>query len=49
MGRGPVGAPERESSRGTKTTGPDCPLLRPAGRSGRPETARQSYSIDAVN
>lgn len=32
-----------------KNTDPDFPLLPPAGRSGRPETARQSYSIDAVN
>src|SRR3546814_13533706 len=30
-------------------TDPDLPLQPPAGRSGRPETARQSYSIDAVN
>ena len=28
---------------------PDYPLQPPAGRSGRPETARQSYSIAAVN
>ncbi len=32
-----------------KNTDPDFPLQPPAGRYGRPETARQSYSIDAVN
>jgi len=32
-----------------KNTDPAFPLQPPAGRSGRPETARQSYSIDAVN
>ena len=28
---------------------PDYPLEPPIGRSGRPETARQAYGIDAVN
>ena len=28
---------------------PDYPLVPPVGRNGRPETARQSFSIDAVN
>jgi glutamine synthetase len=30
-------------------TDPDYPLEPPIGRSGRPETARQAYGIDAVN
>ncbi len=45
----PVVAPELEFFLVQKNTDPDFPLLPPAGRSGRPETARQSYSIDAVN
>jgi glutamine synthetase len=45
----PVVAPEVEFFLVQKNTDPDFPLLPPAGRSGRPETARQSYSIDAVN
>ncbi|MFP3334675.1 glutamine synthetase, partial [Pseudomonas sp. SIMBA_064] len=28
---------------------PDLPLRPPVGRTGRPETGRQSYSIEAVN
>ena len=30
-------------------TDPDVPLKPPVGRSGRAETSRQAYSIDAVN
>ena len=45
----PVVAPEVEFFLVQKNTDPDFPLQPPAGRSGRPETARQSYSIDAVN
>ncbi len=49
MGLEPVVAPELEFFLVQKNTDPDFPLQPPAGRSGRPETARQSYSIDAVN
>jgi glutamine synthetase len=49
MGLKPVVAPELEFFLVQKNTDPDFPLEPPAGRSGRPETARQSYSIDAVN
>ncbi|MCC4592231.1 glutamine synthetase family protein [Xanthomonas sacchari] len=49
IGCKPVVAPELEFFLVQKNTDPDFPLLPPAGRSGRPETARQSYSIDAVN
>ncbi|HET6395337.1 MAG TPA: glutamine synthetase family protein [Pseudoxanthomonas sp.] len=49
VGLQPVVAPELEFFLVQKNTDPDFPLLPPAGRSGRPETARQSYSIDAVN
>ncbi len=49
LGLRPVVAPELEFFLVQKNTDPDFPLLPPAGRSGRPETARQSYSIDAVN
>lgn len=49
MGIEPVVAPEVEFFLVQKNTDPDFPLQPPAGRSGRPETARQSYSIDAVN
>ncbi len=49
MGLRPVVAPELEFFLVQKNTDPDFPLAPPAGRSGRPETARQSYSIDAVN
>ncbi|HUH36595.1 MAG TPA: glutamine synthetase family protein, partial [Spongiibacteraceae bacterium] len=45
----PVIAPEVEFFLVQKNTDPDFPLLPPIGRSGRSETARQSYSIDAVN
>ncbi len=49
LGLQPVVAPELEFFLVQKNTDPDFPLLPPAGRNGRPETARQSYSIDAVN
>jgi glutamine synthetase len=49
MGLQPIVAPELEFFLVQKNTDPDFPLQPPAGRSGRPETARQSYSIDAVN
>ena len=45
----PVRAPEREFIRSGRTPAPDFPLVPPVGRSGRQETGRQSYSIDAVN
>ena len=49
IGLQPIVAPEVEFFLVQKNTDPDFPLQPPAGRSGRPETARQSYSIDAVN
>lgn len=49
VGLRPVVAPELEFFLVQKNIDPDFPLQPPAGRSGRPETARQSYSIDAVN
>jgi len=49
MGLKPIVAPELEFFLVQKNTDPDFPLQPPAGRNGRPETARQSYSIDAVN
>jgi glutamine synthetase len=45
----PVVAPELEFYLTAKNTDPDLPLTAPAGRSGRSETSRQVYSIDAVN
>jgi glutamine synthetase len=45
----PVVAPEIEFYLVKPNTDPDYPLQPPAGRSGRPESARQSYSIAAVN
>ncbi len=48
-GWSPVVAPEVEFFLVNRNTDPDFPLAPPVGRSGRPETARQSYSIDAVN
>ncbi|WP_317931369.1 glutamine synthetase family protein [Halioxenophilus sp. WMMB6] len=45
----PVVAPELEFYLVQKNTDADFPLQPPIGRSGRPERARQSYSIDAVN
>jgi glutamine synthetase len=45
----PVIAPEMEFYLVERNTNPDMALKPPLGRSGRPETARQSYSIDAAN
>jgi glutamine synthetase len=45
----PVVAPELEFFLVAKNTDPDYPLEPPIGRSGRAETGRQSYGIDAVN
>ncbi|MGB2044370.1 MAG: glutamine synthetase family protein [Porticoccaceae bacterium] len=45
----PVIAPEMEFFLVERNTNPDIALTPPLGRSGRPETARQSYSIDAAN
>ena len=45
----PVVAPEVEFFLVQANTDPDYPLQPPIGRSGRPETVRQAYSIDAVN
>ena len=48
-GWSPVVAPELEFYLVARNSDPDIPLQSPVGRSGRPETSRQSYSIDAVN
>ena len=45
----PVVAPELEFYLVARNTDPDMPLKPPVGRSGRAETSRQAYSIDAVN
>ncbi len=45
----PLVAPEIEFYLVKPNTDPDYPLVPPKGRSGRPESARQSYSIAAVN
>ncbi|MBG51181.1 MAG: glutamine synthetase [Alphaproteobacteria bacterium] len=45
----PVVAPELEFFLASKNIDPDYPLEPPIGRSGRRETGRQSYGIDAVN
>lgn len=45
----PVVAPELEFYLTEKNIDPDLPLKPPIGRSGRAETSRQVYSIDAVN
>ncbi|ANF57483.1 glutamine synthetase family protein [Halotalea alkalilenta] len=45
----PVVAPEMEFYLVKTNTDADYPLEPPIGRSGRQETGRQSYSIDAVN
>ncbi|GAB3038540.1 glutamine synthetase family protein [Bowmanella dokdonensis] len=45
----PVLAPEVEFFLVAQNTDPDYELTPPVGRSGRRESARQSYSIDAVN
>ncbi|CAN5229183.1 glutamine synthetase family protein [soil metagenome] len=48
-GWSPVVAPELEFYLVARNTDPDMPLRPPVGRSGRAETSRQAYSIDAVN
>ncbi len=48
-GWAPVVAPELEFYLVAKNNDPDQPLRPPIGRSGRAETSRQHYSIDAVN
>ncbi len=48
-GWAPIVAPELEFYLTAKNTDPDIPLRPPVGRSGRSETSRQVYSIDAVN
>jgi glutamine synthetase len=45
----PVVAPELEFYLTAQNNDPDLPLRPPVGRSGRAETSRQIYSIDAVN
>lgn len=45
----PVVAPEVEFYLVARNTNPDNELVPPKGRSGRAETSRLSYSIDAVN
>ena len=45
----PVVAPELEFYLTAKNIDPNLPLTSPVGRSGRAETSRQVYSIDAVN
>jgi glutamine synthetase len=45
----PIVAPEVEFFLSQKNIDADYPLLPPAGKSGRPQTGRQAYSIDAVN
>jgi len=49
LGLKPIVAPEVEFYLVKKNVDPDYELEPPLGRSGRPESARQSYSIDAVN
>jgi glutamine synthetase len=45
----PIVAPELEFFLSAKNIDPDYPLLPPAGKTGRPQTGRQAYGIDAVN
>ncbi|WP_418314730.1 glutamine synthetase family protein [Piscinibacter sakaiensis] len=45
----PIVAPELEFYLVARNPDPDVPLKAPIGRSGRAETSRQAYSIDAVN
>lgn len=45
----PIVAPELEFFLVKVNEDPDYPLEPPVGRSGRPETGRQAYGIDAVN
>ncbi len=49
MGLSPVVAPELEFYLTARNTDSNMPLTAPGGRSGRAETSRQAYSIDAVN
>lgn len=48
-GWSPIVAPELEFYLTARNIDPDLPLRPPVGRSGRSETSRQIYSIDAVN
>ncbi|MBT9504252.1 MAG: glutamine synthetase [Burkholderiaceae bacterium] len=48
-GWNPVVAPELEFYLIERNSDPNTPLRPPRGRSGRAETSRQAYSIDAVN
>ena len=45
----PIIAPEMEFYLVEQNPDPNLPLKSPIGRSGRPESARQSYRIDAAN
>ncbi len=45
----PVIAPEMEFYLTSRSDDPDLPLKPPVGRSGRAESGRQSFSIDAAN
>lgn len=45
----PIVAPEMEFYLTKRSSDPDFPLEAPIGRSGRPESGRQSFSIDATN
>jgi glutamine synthetase len=49
LGLKPICAPEVEFYLVAKNEDSDIPLRPPVGRSGRSETSRQGYSIDAVN
>jgi glutamine synthetase len=49
LGWTPIVAPELEFYLLARNTDPNQPLVPPIGRSGRAETSRQLYSIDAVN
>ena len=49
LGLEPVVAPELEFYLVARNTDPNTLLRPPIGRSGRAETSRQAYSIDAVN
>ena len=48
-GWSPVVAPEMEFYLTKRSSDPDFPLEAPVGRSGRAESGRQSFSIDAAN
>ena len=49
QGWAPIVAPELEFYLVDVNTDPDYPLEPPVGRSGRRETSRQAYGVDAVN